>query len=143
MPSKGSKHVGRIDMNNLLMWMMSIAFTFPFVCLVILLVILQMLVKNKKKSILLTIDLSTIFFIISVHFHLVTIFEQSFLLYMIIGLLCLLLINYYVDLKKAKKFSIKNVFKKVWRLSFLIFFLSYLSLVVYGSVSSMITYAFL
>ncbi|WP_168733744.1 DUF3397 domain-containing protein [Metabacillus sediminilitoris] len=130
-------------MNNLLMWMMSIAFTFPFVCLVILLVILQMLVKNKKKSILLTIDLSTIFFIISVHFHLVTIFEQSFLLYMIIGLLCLLLINYYVDLKKAKKFSIKNVFKKVWRLSFLIFFLSYLSLVVYGSVSSMITYAFL
>lgn len=130
-------------MNNLLMWMMSIAFTFPFVSLVIILVILQMLVKNKKKSILLTIDLSTIFFIISVHFHLITIFEQSYLLYMIIGLLCLLLITYYVDFKKTKKFSIKNVFKKVWRLSFLIFFLSYLSLVVYGSVSSMITYAFL
>lgn len=143
MPSKGSKHVGRIDMNNLLMWMMSIAFAFPFVSLVIILVILQMLVKNKKKSILLTIDLSTIFFIISVHFHLLTIFEQSFLLYMIIGLLCLLLITYYVDSKKTKKFSIKNVFKKVWRLSFLIFFLSYLSLVVYGSVFSMITYAFL
>jgi hypothetical protein len=143
MPSKGSKHVGRIDMNNLLMWMMSIAFTFPFVSLVIILVILHVLVKNKKKSILLTIDFSTIFFIISVHFHLITIFKQSFLLYMIIGLLCLLLITYYVDSKKTKKFSIKNVFKKVWRLSFLIFFLSYLSLVVYGSVSSMITYAFL
>jgi quinol-cytochrome oxidoreductase complex cytochrome b subunit len=130
-------------MVDLLKWMISFAFALPLVSLVILFVILRVVVKNKKKSILMTVDLSTIFFIMSVHFHLITIFEQSFLIYIILGLMSLLFIVFYVDYKTSKAPSMKSVSKKVWRLSFLFFFISYLILTVCGMISSIIKNAFI
>jgi Protein of unknown function (DUF3397) len=129
-------------MTDLLKWLLSFAFTLPLISLIILLVILRITVKNKKKSILLAVDLSTIFFIISVHFLLITIFEQSFLLYIIFGLITLLMIVYFGNSRKSKISSLKIASKKVWRLSFLFFLLSYIFLTFYGIIIGMISYAF-
>lgn len=130
-------------MVDIFTWLISVAVTLPLLTLVILFLILRVVVKNKKKSILWTVDLSTFFFIVSVHFHLLTLFKQSFLSFIILGLICLTLVVYYVDYKRSKAPTIKRVSKKVWRMSFLLFFVSYLVLVFYGISSGIIKNVFI
>ncbi|MGM0873554.1 MAG: DUF3397 domain-containing protein [Bacillota bacterium] len=130
-------------MVEIITWMISLAVTLPMLTLVILFLILRVVVKNKKKLILWTVDLSTFFFIVSVHFHLLTLFEQSFLSFIILGLMCLTLIVYSVDYKRSKAPSMTRVSKKVWRMSFLLFFVSYLILTIYGISSGIIKNAFI
>ncbi|MBZ5748717.1 MULTISPECIES: DUF3397 family protein [Metabacillus] len=98
----------------------------------VFLVILRLFVKNKKKSFLIAIDISTFFFIISVHFHLNFIFEQSFLIFSILGLIMLMIIVYFVEYRRSKEPS-----KKVWWLSFLFYFASYFILTVFGIIVGM------
>ncbi|MBO1510527.1 DUF3397 domain-containing protein [Metabacillus bambusae] len=130
-------------MIEIMKWMISFAFAIPLVNLVIFFLILRVVVKNKKKSILWTIDLSTLFFIVSVHFHLITIFEQSFLIYIILGLLCLSTLVYYLEYNRSKEPSMAAVTKKIWRLSFIFFFISYLILTLYGIASGIVKNAFI
>jgi hypothetical protein len=130
-------------MIEIMKWMISFAFAIPLVNLVIFFLILRVVVKNKKKSILWTVDLSTLFFIVSVHFHLITIFEQSFLIYIILGLLCLSTFVYYQEYNRSKPPSLTIVTKKVWRLSFIFFFISYLILTLYGIVSGIVKNTFI
>lgn len=130
-------------MIEILKWMITFAFAIPLVNLVLFFLILRIVVKNKKKSILWTLDLSTLFFIVSVHFHLITIFEQSFLIYIILGLLCLSIFVYYLESNRSKPPSMTIVTKKVWRLSFIFFFISYLFLTLYGIAAGIIKNAFI
>jgi hypothetical protein len=129
-------------MIDIMTWMISLAFTLPLLSLIILLLIFRLVVKNKKKSILWAVDISTIFFIISVHFHLLTIFEQSFLIFFILGLIILTIIVYFIDYNRSKAATIKKASIKVWRMSFLFFLASYFVLTVYGITSGMIKNAF-
>ncbi|KKI93747.1 hypothetical protein WQ54_01450 [Bacillus sp. SA1-12] len=126
---------------DFIIWIISFAFALPIVCFVFLLFVSRLMVKNKKKSILLTFDLSTIFFIMSVHFLLLTLFGRSFLFYIIVGILCLSLFVYYMDNKRAQP-SFTRVSKKVWRLSFLFFFVSYIILTLFGIAAGMIQNVF-
>jgi hypothetical protein len=130
-------------MIEIMKWMISFAFAIPLVNLVIFFLILRVVVKNKKKSILWTVDLSTLFFIVSVHFHLITIFEQSFLIYIILGLLCLSTLVYYQEYNRSNPPSLTIVTKKVWRLSFIFFFISYLILTLYGILSGIVKNTFI
>jgi uncharacterized membrane protein YozB (DUF420 family) len=125
-------------MVDIFAWLISLAVTLPMLTLVILFLILRIVVKNKKKSIMLTVDLSTFFFIVSVHFHLLTLFKQSFLSFIILGLMCLTLVVYYIEYKRSKAPTITRVSKKVWRMSFLLFFVIYLVLAFYGISSGII-----
>ncbi|WP_226665852.1 DUF3397 domain-containing protein [Metabacillus litoralis] len=113
-------------------WVLSIAITLPLVSMIIMYFIIRYIVRNNRKTILWTADLTTIIFIASVHFHLVVIFEKSFLLYIILALIGLMVLFYYLDYKKKKVPSIASASKKVWRVSFFVFFISYLVLTLYG-----------
>lgn len=130
-------------MIDIVKWVISIAFALPVVSLVCLFFIVRLVVKNKRKAILRTIDLSTFFFIVSVHFHLVSIFEQSYFSYIILGIVGLMCIVYYIENKKTKQPTLKKVSKKVWRFSFLFFFISYIVLTIYGITSGVIENLFI
>lgn len=125
-------------MVDIIAWVISLVLTLPLLSSIILLVFLRKVVKNKKRSFILAIDISTFFFIISVHFHLITIFEQSFLIFIILGLTILTITVYFVDYRRSKVPSIIKASKRVWRMSFLLFFVSYLVLTILGIVASMI-----
>ncbi len=129
-------------MMDFFIWIISIAFALPIVCFIFLLFTLRLIVKNKKKSILLTFDISTIFFIMSVHFLLLTLFGRSFLLYIIVGIFSLSLLVYYMENKRTQS-SIARTSKKVWRMSFLFFFVSYIVLTIYGIAAGIIQNAFI
>lgn len=125
-------------MDGFLNWIISILITIPIFSLPLLYIIIRIFIDNKRKSIVLTIDLSTIFFIISVHFHFVTIFKQSFLLFILLVIGCLLLFVYFVENRKSKSPSIKKITRKTWRLSFLLFVTCYIVLSVIGFTSGVI-----
>lgn len=130
-------------MGGFINWIISILITLPIISLFLLYIIIRIFIDNKRKSILLTIDLSTIFFILSVHFHLITIFDQSFLLYIVMGIACLLLFFYYADKRKSKSPSIKKVIRITVRFSFLLFVSFYIVLTVCGFTSGVIKNIFL
>ncbi|HZH58715.1 MAG TPA: DUF3397 domain-containing protein [Metabacillus sp.] len=125
-------------MDGFLNWIISILITIPIISLFLLYIIIRIFIDNKRKSIVLTIDISTIFFIISVHFHFITIFKQSFLLFILLGIGCLLLFVYFVEYRKSKSPSIKKITRNTWRLSFLLFVTSYIVLTVIGFTSGVI-----
>ncbi|MBM7603435.1 ABC-type iron transport system FetAB permease component [Metabacillus crassostreae] len=119
-------------------WFVSLAVTLPLLSLIAIYFLLRYIAGNKKKTILWTADITTIIFITSVHFHLIAIFEKSFILHIVLVLVGLIVLFYYVDYKKTKMPSIVTASKKVWRLSFLVFFVSYLFLTLYGVVDGII-----
>ncbi|TXC92061.1 DUF3397 domain-containing protein [Metabacillus litoralis] len=119
-------------------WFVSFAVTLPLLSLIAIYFLLRYIAGNKKKTILWTADITTIIFITSVHFHLIAIFEKSFILHIVLVLVGLIVLFYYVDYKKTKMPSIATASKKVWRLSFLVFFVSYLFLTLYGVVDGII-----
>lgn len=125
-------------MGGFLNWIISILITLPIISLFLLYIIIRIFSDNKRKSLVLTIDFSTIFFIISVHFHFITIFKQSFLLFILLVIGCLLLFVYFVEYRKSKSLSIKKITRKTWRLSFLLFVTSYIVLTVIGFTSGVI-----
>jgi len=125
-------------MGGFLNWIISILITLPIISLFLLYIIIRIFSDNKRKSLVLTIDFSTIFFIISVHFHFITIFKQSFLLFILLVIGCLLLFVYFVEYRKSKSLSIKKITRKTWRLTFLLFVTSYIVLTVIGFTSGVI-----
>ena len=125
-------------MGGFINWIISILITLPIISLFLLYIIIRIFIDNKRKSVLLTIDLSTIFFIISVHFHLLTIFEKSLLVVILLVIGCLSLFFYYVERRKSKRPSIKRITRNTWRFSFLFFVTSYIVLTVLGFTSEVI-----
>ncbi|XQY93404.1 DUF3397 family protein [Metabacillus sp. HB246100] len=113
-------------------WFISMALTIPLFSMVFVYAVVRLVVDNRKKRILWTADISTIMLILSVHFHLMTIFEKSYLFHIILGILIVLILFYYLDYKKSKIPSIYKASRKVWRLSFLVFFVGYLILMIFG-----------
>ncbi|WP_368659169.1 DUF3397 domain-containing protein [Metabacillus halosaccharovorans] len=125
-------------MGGFINWIISILITLPIISLFLLYIIIRIFIDNQRKSILLTIDLSTVFFIVSVHFHFIAIFEKSFLLFIILGISCLILFFYYVEKTKFKNPSIKRVARNTWRSAFLLFVAGYIILTVLGFTSGVI-----
>lgn len=119
-------------------WFISFFFALPLLGLLFFLVTLRLLIKNKKKAFFMAIDLSTFFFIISVHFHLSVIFEQSFLIFIIVGLIMAIMIVYYLEYRRLNKPSFIRASKRVWRLSFLFSFASYFILTVFGIIDGIV-----
>ncbi len=125
-------------MDGFIGWVISITLTVPIISLMILYIIIRIFVDSKEKSILLAVDLSTIIFIISVHFHLMTIFEQSFLPFILLFLLCLLLIVFSLEHRKSNVTSVKKITRTTWRISFLLFVTGYFILTVYGMTAEIV-----
>ncbi|MFD2212965.1 DUF3397 domain-containing protein [Metabacillus endolithicus] len=129
-------------MSGFFTWIVSVAITLPILSLLFIYFLVRIFVSGKK-TILWTVDLSTAVFILSVHFHLLTIFEQSFLLYIILLLTFLALVVYYFEYKSSREPSMYVAIKKMWRLSFFLFFITYVVLTIGGILTGVFKSAFL
>lgn len=106
--------------------------TLPFAGLILLYIMINVVTKNKKRSFHAAVDLSTILFIISVNYLTVVIWEKSFLSFIILLLLIVAVLFVVLHWKIKQEIDIAKVFKGFWRFSFLLFFISYIVLIVYG-----------
>ncbi|WP_078547321.1 DUF3397 domain-containing protein [Litchfieldia alkalitelluris] len=106
--------------------------TIPLIALLAVYLISRRVIKNSKKSILLTVDLTTILFIFSVHYILLALVGQSYLWLIITVLLLTILIFTLIYWNKTREFNIKPVLKGFWRFSFFLFAGTYILLMISG-----------
>lgn len=106
--------------------------TIPVFGLILTYFIFMKLTKKHRKSIHKALDYSTIFFILAVHFLILTIWGRS-LFWLIILFMCISAIVFVIIHWKVKKeIVLKPVIKRFWRFNFLIFFLADIVLTLYG-----------
>ncbi|WP_371017469.1 DUF3397 domain-containing protein [Pseudalkalibacillus sp. JSM 102089] len=121
-------------MENLLSWIVATAVTIPLLAWYLVYIITVKTTRKKKFSFRLAVDVSTIFFILSVHFILVELLGQSFLLVillMIIGAAGAFTVLHW---KMKDDVEIHKVIKGAWRFNFLLFSTGYIVLVLIGLV---------
>ncbi|MHC0037270.1 DUF3397 domain-containing protein [Pseudoneobacillus sp. C159] len=106
--------------------------TVPMFVYFVLFIVSKVMTKHHRRSVQLAIDYSTIFFILAVHFLIVTIWERSFLWVIIIIMLFCAIIFAIINWKVKGEIIFTRVFKGFWRFCFLIFVIAYLSLLIYG-----------
>ncbi|MEH7106870.1 MULTISPECIES: DUF3397 domain-containing protein [Bacillaceae] len=104
----------------------------PFFGFVLILVIFQYIYKNPKKSFHKAIDYSTILFIISVYFLMETIWGKSFFWLILLVLIVTAMFFVIIHWKVKEEVIIHKVLKGFWRFTFLMFFVVYISLTLFG-----------
>lgn len=108
--------------------------TLPLVGYLLIFILNKQITKNHKRSVQRAIDFSTLLLIISNHFLIVVIWGESFLwlIFLILIVLALIFVLYHWKVRQEIEYS--RVFKGYWRMNFLLFFFSYLVLIIFGIV---------
>jgi hypothetical protein len=106
--------------------------TLPLVGYLLMFIFSKQLTKNHKRSVQRAIDFSTLLFIISNHFLIVVIWGKSFLWLILLILITLAIIFVLYHWKVRQEIEYTRVFKGYWRMNFLLFFSSYVVLIIYG-----------
>ncbi|MFO1445798.1 DUF3397 domain-containing protein [Bacillus sp. Bva_UNVM-123] len=110
--------------------------TIPILGYLLVFIICKQVTKQHRRSVHVALDVSTILFIISVHYLIVTIWEQSLLWVIILAMLVLAIIFVVIHWRFKQEINIPLVFRGYWRFNFLIFFTAYVVLLVIGLVQS-------
>jgi hypothetical protein len=106
--------------------------TAPILIYIIIFVISKLVIKNHRKAVQSAIDYSTVFFILSVHFLVLAIWGKSFLWAIFIFLFTCAIIFVIINWKLKGEIVFFRVSKGFWRFCFLVFFIAYLVLTIYG-----------
>ncbi len=110
--------------------------TVPLLGYLLVFIISKQVTNQHKRSVHIALDVSTILFIISVHYLIVTIWNQSYLWVIILAMLVIAMIFVLIHWRVKQEINIPRVFRGYWRFSFLLFFTAYIVLVVIGLVQS-------
>jgi hypothetical protein len=129
-------------LNSFISSIITIFLTVPLLGFFIIYVLNKLITKNTRKSFHKALDYSTILFIVAVHFLLITIWDRSFFGLILLLLLVIAMIFVVIHWKIKGEIIFTKVFKGFWRFNFLIFFLAYISLTVFGILRSALTFTF-
>lgn len=111
----------------------------PIIAFIFIFIGSKIITKHSRKSFHISVDASTILFIFSVHFLILTIWGKSLFLLIILFILMMLFLFTFIYWKMHQEIHIRKIFKGVWRLQFLIFFLLYFILILFGMVHRVLT----
>ncbi|CAG9619813.1 DUF3397 domain-containing protein [Sutcliffiella rhizosphaerae] len=119
-------------MSNIFASLLATVVSIPVLALLLFYTLARFVTKSNRRSFHFAIDSSTIIFIISVHFLIIIIWQQSMLwiiLTVLLGVATLMVIGNYLI---KEEINVKRVFKGFWRVNFLLFFFSYFFLSIFG-----------
>ncbi|MEC1520959.1 DUF3397 domain-containing protein [Neobacillus niacini] len=129
-------------MSSFISSIITIFLTVPLLGFIMIYVLNKLLTKNTRKSFHKALDYSTLLFIVAVHFLLLTIWGKSFFGLILLILLVIAMIFVVIHWKIKGEIILAKVFKGFWRFNFLIFFLAYVSLTIFGILQSALTFTF-
>jgi hypothetical protein len=119
---------------------LTIFFTLPFLGFLLAFFVIKLATKNTRKSVQKALDYSTILFIISVHFLIVTIWGKSLFWLIILVMIFIAMVFVFVHWKVKEEIILKKVMKGFWRFTFILFFLTYITLTLYGLIQRVLTF---
>jgi hypothetical protein len=106
--------------------------TIPFLGYIIVFVISKLVTKKHRKSVQIAIDVTTLLFLIAIHYFILAIWGQSFLWLILLFLIFIAIIFVLMHWKINHDIILVKVFKGYWRLNFLVFGFIYFILLLYG-----------
>lgn len=110
--------------------------TVPLLGYLLVFIISKQVTRQHRRSVHIALDVSTILFIISVHYLIVTIWNQSYLWVIILAMLVIAMVFVLIHWRVKQEINFPRVFRGYWRFNFLLFFTAYVVLVVIGLVQS-------
>ncbi|WHY58131.1 DUF3397 domain-containing protein [Peribacillus simplex] len=114
----------------------AIFITLPFVGYLLFFISAKQFTGNHRRSVQFAMDMSTLLFILSVHYLIITIWDKQILwvimLIMIINAFVVVLVHY----KVKEEIIFHKVLKGFWRVNFAFFFAAYLLLFFFGIITS-------
>lgn len=123
-------------MASLLSTIISVFILLPALLFIVVLSILLLLRKRRQTAFQQAADISTIFFILSVYFLAIIIWDRSLFFPLIVFMILCFMLFSWIYRKEKSRFDFIKIFRGFWRLMFLIFFLLYVCLMVYGIITS-------
>lgn len=129
-------------MSTVLSAFLTVFFTLPFLGTILVFIVLKFITKNARKSLHRALDYTTILFIISVHFLIVTIWGKSLFWVILLIMIMFAMVFVFVHWKVKEEIVLGKVMKGVWRFSFLFFFLAYITLTLYGLIHQVVIFTF-
>lgn len=127
-------------MSYFVQMMISVFIFFPILLFFLILFISHTWRRDLRKSIRLAADMSTIFFILAIHFLLLSNWEQNWFFPLAIVMLVLFTILLFLHKIVRGTLNYARVFKFFWRSCFLIFSFVYVILYTITLVTATITY---
>ncbi|RZI53127.1 DUF3397 family protein [Aeribacillus pallidus] len=106
--------------------------TFPLAAWLLFLVLFRVLLKSKKKSFLLSVDVAAVFFAVSFWIKLSVIWHHQSFLWLLCLYLLLFLATAGLQFVFTDEIKWMKALKMMWRSSFLIFFLLSESMAIIG-----------
>jgi hypothetical protein len=113
--------------------------TIPFIGFALIFFISSKILLDNKRAIKIAADGSTILFMISVHFIVFEIWQQSFLWLILILILTTAIVMALLQRSLYEDIEIVKLLKGTWRVNFLLFVLCYIVLFTYGLTAKVIT----
>ncbi|MEH7234875.1 DUF3397 domain-containing protein [Bacillus sp. JJ1562] len=108
--------------------------TIPLLGFILVYLISRFILKNTRKSFFLSVDVTTVFFLVAVHYLLLLIVGKSMLWIIILILLMTILIIGYIAWRKSNEIETVKVLRKSWRFVFLASTIAYFLLLLIGLV---------
>ncbi|WP_059170043.1 DUF3397 domain-containing protein [Bacillus sp. FJAT-27445] len=106
----------------------------PLLGYLIVFAISKPITGNHRRSVGLALDATTFLLVISVHFLIMTIWESSLLWLILLILLFAGMLSAIIQWKIKGEVVLRKVFKGFWRFTFLLFFIAYVGLILFGLV---------
>lgn len=119
-------------MSNAVAWFLATLITVPLVAFYLIYIITVKTTKSKKLAFKRAVDLSTILFILAVYFIANEIWNISLFWFLLITIISVAIIFTIIHWKFSNDIDSKKLLKGIWRLNFILFFLSYFILSIYG-----------
>ncbi|WP_408916905.1 DUF3397 domain-containing protein [Caldifermentibacillus hisashii] len=123
-------------MASLLSTIISVFILLPALLFIVVLSILLLLRKRRQTAFQQAADISTIFFILSVYFLAIIIWDRLLFFPIIVFMILCFMLFSWIYWKEKSRFDLTKIFRGFWRLMFLIFFLLYVCLMMYGIITS-------
>lgn len=119
-------------MSSAVAWFLATLITVPLVAFYFIYIITVKTTKSKKVSIKRAVDFSTILFIFAVYFIVHEIWNVSLFWVLLIMIISVAIIYTIIYWKVSKDIYLPKLLKGIWRLNFILFFLTYFILSIYG-----------
>ncbi|WNF35561.1 DUF3397 domain-containing protein [Bacillaceae bacterium IKA-2] len=119
-------------MSSAVAWLLATLITLPLLAFYLMYIITVKTIKNKKIAIKRSVDLSTILFIVAVYFIAYEIWSISLFWFVLITIISVAIIFTIIHWKYSNDIHLSKLLKGIWRLNFILFFLVYIILSIYG-----------
>jgi len=129
-------------MSAFLSAILTVFFILPILGSILVFCVIKLITKKSRNSLHKAVDYTTLLYIISVHFLLVTIWGKSFFWLIILIMMFIAIVFVFVHWKVKEEIVLKMVVKGFWRFNFILFFLAYITLTLYGIIQGAVIFTF-